>query len=164
MTKKERFFENLRTFGEFLLDNFKPIAFFVLVVYVGLCFLYPPVPIAPTLVTSDESFTGLLGMISYTHSFFNLGGVDSTTLTFQNGSDLVSFKFNKDIAVSVGNNYTVRYQFVEKNYYNLSEPVNKGFQWNFFAVLQNMAPFSYFENSTEIVPQDVFLSVGGQGT
>lgn len=71
-------------------------------------------------ISETYQFNGTLGMVDYGHSFFGLGGVDRTTLTFQNGSEIVTFNFNKDLSVNIGQNYTVSYTETTTTYYNVS--------------------------------------------
>jgi hypothetical protein len=133
------------------------IGIFVLITFFMFGIVYAPASPEPTTIIKNVDFTGTLGMVSYEHTFFGIGGVSATTLSFQNGSDVATFKFNKDLSVIVGNNYTVAYEQKEEYYYNFSLPIYPGLQWNWIAILRNMG-MGQFYNSTTITPQNVILA------
>jgi hypothetical protein len=97
------------------------------------------------ITETQHVFNGSLGMVTNTHSWFGLGGVDSTTLSFQNGSDIAKFTFNQDLPVQLGLNYTVTYKIKTNIYYNST--LSSDSNWLFGA-----------KNSTIITPLSVILS------
>lgn len=159
MTKKETLSEILGFVKELIVISARFIMFLGLMMFFITGILYAPTPPQPTTTTETLTFTGTLGMISYSHSFFGIGGVDKTTLNFQNGSDVATFVFDKDLAVTVGNTYTVTYNETSKIYYNFSRPIYEGFQWSWIAILQN-AGLGHFDNSTTITPLNVIFEQG----
>lgn len=157
MTKREKISEIFLNIFELLVVGGPRLILFLLIGLFTLSFIFAPSGPDPTIITTTNTFTGTLGMVSYHHTFFGIGGVDATTLSFQNGSNVATFKFNRDLSVIVGNNYTVTYNQTDTRYYNLTYPIHKGFQWNIFANLQNLG-FGNYVNSTEVDPLNVILS------
>jgi hypothetical protein len=124
----------------------------ILVIFGSFFLVTMPHRLEPVTAVADLQFTGNLGMVSYQHTFFGIGGVSATTLSFQNGTDTASFTFNKDLAVEVGKTYTVSYTQMEVTYYNVSATMF-GNSWNPFSMIQWMM----YRNNTTINPQSVLL-------
>ena len=122
-----------------------------------LLFWLMPAPLIPTVATTEQSFTGNLGMVSYTHTFFGLGAVGTTTLTFQNGSDVAVFKFNRDLSVTIGNSYTVTYQQKETTYFNAPKFNETTNPFDLFGILFHGG----YRNTTEVTPENVILASDG---
>ena len=95
------------------------------------------------ITVNEYSFNGTLGMVTYTHSWFGLGGVESTTISFKNNTGIAEFTFNKDLPVEIGQNYTVNYKVQTIVYYDVDN--SKLFS-------------SWYQNRTSVIPENILLS------
>jgi hypothetical protein len=99
--------------------------------------------LTPTTIITENTFNGTLGMVTYGHSWFGLGGADSSTLSFQNSTSIISFHFNKDLAVTIGQKYEVQYKQTVTTYFNVTKDDFNSWYG------------SLYKNSTDISPESV---------
>jgi hypothetical protein len=93
------------------------------------------------ITITEHVYNGKLGMVTYEHGWFGIGTI-GTTLSFQNETDVIQFKFNQDLPVEIGKNYTVNYEIKDVIYYGIDN--TKLFS-------------SWYQNRTEIIPKNILL-------
>ena len=91
---------------------------------------------------NQYTFSGELGMVTYNHGWFGIG-TTGTVLSFQNGTEILTFTFDKDLPVQMGKNYTVTYQVETITYYGVDN--SKLFS-------------SWYQNRTIITPEKIILA------
>ncbi len=96
----------------------------------------------PIVTRANASFNGTLGMVTYNHGWFGIG-TTGTTLSFQNGTDITTFTFDKELPVTMGKNYTITYEIKTVTYYNTTANL-----WQ--------------SNSTTIYPKSIILQTENQ--
>ena len=99
--------------------------------------------LTPTTTVTENTFNGTLGMVTYGHSWFGLGGADSSTLSFQNNTSIISFHFNKDLALTIGQKYEVQYKQTTTTYFNVTKADFNSWYGNLY------------KNSTDVSPENV---------
>jgi len=99
--------------------------------------------------TTTQTFTGILGTVSYTHGWGGLGtDITSSTLGFTNGTEPLTFKFDYDVQPAVGKTYTVIYN--ETKTYYLTECNVTQVPYGLF--------YKTLVNSTSIIPLSVLIT------